>query len=127
MLPDSSKTGSSRSNSGPLTRQALFGNAGRTDVLVLVAGLGRSFPSELVRLTGLPMTTVLRVLDSYERAGVLVGTRLGTAREMRLNLDYVAAKELRALLDALIEREPRYRELIAGAARRRPRRKDKAV
>lgn len=73
------------------------------------------------------MTTVLRVLDSYERAGVLVGTRLGTAREMRLNLDYVAAKELRALLDALIEREPRYRELIAGAARRRPRRKDKAV
>jgi len=96
-------------------------------VLVLVAGLGRSFPSELSRLTGLPKTTVLRTLDGFERAGVLVSTELGNAREIRLNPDYVATRELRVLLEALIEREPRYRTLLARAARRRPRRAGKPL
>ena len=89
--------------------------------------LGRSFPGELVRLTGLPKTTVMRILDSYERAGVLVETRLAGVREIRLNPDYVVAKELRALLEALVEREPRYRTMIARADRRRPRRTGKPL
>jgi DNA-binding IclR family transcriptional regulator len=122
-----SKIGSNGSKSGLSTRQALFGNPGRTDLLVLVAGLGRSFPRELARLTNMPMTTVIRALGDLERAGVLVSVRLGGTREVRLNQDYVASKELRALLEALIEREPRYRRLIAEAARRRPRRSGKQV
>lgn len=126
-LPNGSKSGLSGSASGPITRQALFGNPGRTEILVLVAGLGRSFPSELSRLTGLPKTTVLRTIKGFERAGVLVGTELANAREIRLNPDYVAARELRALLEALIEREPRYGELLLQAARRRPRRSDKPL
>jgi DNA-binding IclR family transcriptional regulator len=94
---------------------------------VLVAGLGRSFPSELSRLTGLPKTTVSRALEGFERAGVLVSTDLGHAREVRLNPDYVAARELRVLLEALIEREPRYRGLLTQATRRRPRRTGKPL
>lgn len=126
-LPSGSKSGQSGPDSEILTRQALFGNPGRTDILVLVAGLGRSFPSELVRLTGLPKTTVLRALERFERTGVLVSTEIANAREIRLNPDYVAARELRALLDALLEREPRYRDLLAKASRRRPRRAGKPV
>lgn len=105
----------------------LFGSPGRTDILVLVAGMGRSFPRELARLTKLPMTTIIRNLDDFERAGILVSVRLGGTREVRLNPEYVAAKELTALLEALVEREPRYREIIAEAARRRPRRSGKPV
>jgi hypothetical protein len=126
-LPIDSKNGSIRSDLGLITRQALFGTSGRTDVLVLVAGLGRSFPSELSRLTGLPKTTVLRTLAGFERAGVLVSTELANAREVRLNPDYVAARELRVLLEALIEREPRYRALLTQASRRRPRRSGKPL
>jgi len=126
-LPIDSKNGSKSSEYGPFTRQALFGNPGRTDILVLVAGFGRSFPSELSRLTGMPKTTVLRALEGFERAGVLVSTDLGNAREVRLNPDYVAARELRVLLEALIEREPRYRDLLTQAARRRPRRAGKPL
>lgn len=110
-----------------LTRQTLFGSAGRTDLLAIIAGLGRSFPRELARLVKLPMTTVVRNLDDLERTGALVSVRLGGTREMRLNPDYIVAKELRELLEALVEREPRYREIIAEAARRRPRRSNKPV
>ena len=108
-----------------LTRQALFGNPGRTDVLVLIAGLGRSYPRELSRLTGLPMSSIGRALEDFERSGVIVSTRLAGAREVRLNPDYVAARELRALLEALVEREARYRAILSEAARRRPRRAGK--
>lgn len=73
------------------------------------------------------MTSVIRALDNLERAGILVSARLGGTREVRLNQDYVAAKELRTLLEALVEREPRYHKIIAGAARRRPRRAGKQV
>jgi DNA-binding transcriptional ArsR family regulator len=106
---------------------ALFGSSGRTDLLVLIAGLGRSYPREIAALTGLPMTTVIRAVDDFERAGVLVSVRLGRSREVRLNPDWFAARELTSLLEALVEREPRYRKLIAGAARRRPRRREKPV
>jgi DNA-binding transcriptional regulator YhcF (GntR family) len=89
--------------------------------------MGRSFPRELARLTKMPMTTIIRILDDLERAGVLVSVRLAGTREIRLNPDYVAATELSALLEALVEREPRYRDIIADAARRRPRRSGKPI
>jgi hypothetical protein len=73
------------------------------------------------------MTTVGRALQDFERSGLLVSTRLGGAREVRLNPDYVAARELKALLEALIEREPRFSTMISNASRRRPRRPGKAV
>jgi hypothetical protein len=73
------------------------------------------------------MTTVIRALADLERAGVLVSTRLGGTREMRLNPEYVAAKELRTLLEALFEREPKYLRMTAQATRRRPRRPGKEV
>jgi hypothetical protein len=112
-----SKNGSTGSKSGSLsTRQALFGSPGRTDLLVLIAGLGRSFPRELARLTTMPMTTIIRTLDDFERAGILVSVRLGGTREVRLNPDYVAAKELGKLLEALVEREPRYRKIIGESS-----------
>ncbi len=126
-LSNGIENGPISSDPGLVTRQALFGSSGRTDVLVLIAGLGRSFPSELSRLTGLPKTTVLRTLDGFERAGVLVSTELANAREVRLNPDYVAARELRVLLEALTEREPRYRALLTQATRRRPRRAGKPL
>jgi DNA-binding transcriptional ArsR family regulator len=127
-LSNDSKSGSYDSKSGSIrTRQALFGTPGRTDILVLVGALGRSYARELARLTGLPLTTVVRAIDDFERAGVLVGAQLGRVREVRLNPEYVAAKELRELLTALVEREKRYAKMIAEAARRRPRRRGKEV
>lgn len=127
-LPIGSNLGSIDSKSGKVSsKQALFGSPGRTDVLVLIAALGRSFPRELARLTKLPMTTITRTLDDFERAGVLISVRLGRTREVRLNPEYVAAKELGQLLEALIEREVRYRTIVAEAARRRPRRSGKPI
>ena len=125
-LPRGSKFGVFGSRIGSLaTRQSLFGSPGRTDVLVLVTALDRSYPRELARLTRLPMTSVLRILDDFERSGPLVSTRIAGVREVRLNPDWVAAKELRTLLEALAERESRYSKIISEASRRRPRRRGK--
>jgi len=108
-------------------RGSLFGSPGRTDLLVLIAALGRSFPRELARLTKMPMSTVIRNLNELERAGVLAGVRLGSTRELRLNPEFIAARELKVLLDALAERVPKYREIIGREARRRPRRSSKPL
>lgn len=127
-LPYDSKNGSNDSEIGSIQRAlSLFGSPGRTDILVLIAGLGRSYLRELADLTGLPLTTVIRAVDGFERTGVLASVRLGRSREIRLNPDWFAARELGALLEALVEREPRYRKLLSGAARRRPRRRAKPL
>ncbi|MGR4064128.1 MAG: hypothetical protein ACLQPV_01610 [Vulcanimicrobiaceae bacterium] len=96
-------------------------------MLALVAGLERSYPRELARLVDRPISMVQRAIADLERAGVL-STRLnGKQRDVYLNPDYVAAKELAALLQALAERDPRYRNQLAAAARRRPRRTGKPL
>ena len=105
----------------------LFGSSLRAEILALVAGLERTYPRELARLIDRPISMVQRVIADLERAGVLVTRLNGNQREVRLNSDYIAAKELAALLEALIEREPRYRNRLVQAARRRPRRVGKSL
>ncbi len=105
----------------------LFGSAVRSELLVLVAGLGRSYPRELARLVQRPISLVQRAIADLELAGVLVTRMSGKQREVSLNPDYIAAKELATLLQALIDREPRYRKRLAEAARRRPRRAGKPL
>ena len=89
---------------------------------MLIAGLGRTYPRELARLTARPISAVQRIVEDLERAGVIVTRLLGKQREVFLNPDYVAANELEALLQALILRDSRYREELSVAADRRPRR-----
>jgi hypothetical protein len=67
------------------------------------------------------------MIEDLERAGVVATRLMGRQREVFLNPDYVAAKELEALLQRLILCEKRYQETLASAARRRPRRAGKIL
>jgi DNA-binding transcriptional ArsR family regulator len=105
----------------------LFGTVLRAQILTLVAGLERTYPRELARLVERPISEVQRGVAALERAGVLASRPNGKQREVSLNPDFIAAKELSGLLQALLERDPHYRARLAKAARRRPRRSGKPL
>ncbi len=104
----------------------LLGSRRRTEVLVLIALLEESYPTELARLLGARLYSVQKVVDALEREGVLATRRMGNQRWVSINPRFFAGKELRALLLRLAETEPVLTE-AAASVRRRPRRKGKPL
>ncbi len=102
----------------------LLGSPRRTQVLVLLALLGESYPSELARLLDAQKAAILYILDGLEAEGVLASRPLGRTRRLELDPRYFAAKELRALLLKLAEADDHLQAAAAGR-RARPRRKGK--
>lgn len=102
----------------------LFGNRNRTAVLVAIRLLGETWPSELASLLGLRIYSVQRILEAYEREGVLVSRTMGRTRRVSLNPRYVAQRELDALLWKLGSNDVALQSMLA-AGRRRPRRAGK--
>ncbi len=102
----------------------LFGNRNRTMVLVAVRVLAETYPSELGALLGLRLFAVQRVLESFEREGLIVSRNVGRTRVVALNPRFFASKELAALLWSMAKQDP---ELVTKLAlkRRRPRRPGK--
>ena len=76
----------------------LFGSATRTDTLVAVGRLQRTYVSEISRVLGRRIIEVQRAVASLERAGVVASTRLGNMRLIELNPHFPAKDELYALL-----------------------------
>jgi predicted transcriptional regulator len=104
---------------------AIFGSEVRTRLLLLVAVLDETYPAELSKYAGTPISSIQRTLDLLEREN-LIATRQLVVRRVRLNPTYPAAKELRALLLRIAEGYPQYR-MIRDSIRRRPRRRNKAT
>ena len=104
----------------------LFGTRVRTRVLLAVALLERSYPREIARLTGVPLMSVQRIVNDFERQGVLASRRAGVQREVRLNPSYFAYRELNALLLRLSLADEDLTETVESL-RRRPRRAGKAL
>ena len=108
------------------TVSKLFGSPRRTQILVLLALLEESYPSELARLLGAAKAPVIYIVDDLEREGVVASRRLGRTRRLSLEPRYFAARELQALLLKLSEGEPELQR-IAASKRSRPRRKGKPL
>lgn len=97
----------------------LFGSERRTEVLVLVALLKETFPTEIARLLDAPLYSVQKIVDGLEEDGV-VTTRLDRRkRVVSLDSRFAAAEQLNRLLARLIDLNPKVRAI---AARRRSRR-----
>jgi hypothetical protein len=111
----------------PLMFRTIFGTPLRTELLVLIAGLERSYPRELARLTDRPISMVQKKIEDLELAGLIATRMIGRQREVQLNPDYIASQELAKLLSALLERDPNYRKRLTAAGRRRPRRTGKEL
>ncbi|HEY0614594.1 MAG TPA: hypothetical protein VGC96_08125 [Candidatus Elarobacter sp.] len=102
----------------------IFGSETRTHVVVATIALRDTYPREIARLSGTPLVTVQRIVDDLERQGI-VATRLsGNQRRVTVNVQWVAADELRALALRLLDTLPNLRAALEGE-RRRPRRRGK--
>lgn len=100
-------------------RHTLFGSAIRTNSLIAIARLQRTYMFEVAKLLGRRVIEVQRAVVSLEDAGVIVSNRLGNTRILELNPKFPAKDELYALLLRLSE-TPRYAKLWQKT-RRRPR------
>jgi len=109
-----------------MTAPKLFGSSRRTEVLLMLALLGESYPAELTRLLGASKASILQILDALETEGVVASRQLGRTRRVALDPRTFGAKELRALLDKLASGQPRLQRL-AASRRARPRRKGKPL
>ncbi len=97
----------------------LFGSAARTDTLVTIARLKRTYPSEIARILSRRVIETQRAVASLEKAGVVVSNRFGNTRIVELNPSFWAKDELYALLLRMSEM-PAYVNLWSRI-RRRPR------
>jgi hypothetical protein len=99
----------------------ILGSRRKTEILVLTALLGESYPTELARLLGAPLYSVQSIVNGLDRDGVLAVRHMGNQLRVSLDPRFFAFKELRALLLRLAEAEPEIRKIAAGR-RSRPRR-----
>jgi hypothetical protein len=106
--------------------QKLFGTRRRTEVLILVALLGDTYPTELARLLGAPLYSIQAIVDALDRDGILATRLMGNIRRVDLDPRYFAFKELRQLLLRIAEAEPGLRA-VAAQRRSRPRRTGKPL
>lgn len=97
----------------------LFGSAIRTDTLVTIGRLKRTYLSEIARIVSRRVIEIQRAVTSLEKAGVVVSNRVGNTRIVELNPTFWAKDELYALLLRISEM-PAYANLWPRI-RRRPR------
>jgi DNA-binding MarR family transcriptional regulator len=76
----------------------LFGSAARSDTLITIGRLQRTYASEIARLLGRRVIDIQRAVASLEQAGVIVSYRMGNTRIVELNPMFPAKDELYALL-----------------------------
>jgi hypothetical protein len=104
----------------------LFGTGTRTNVLTLLSILGESHLSEMARVLGTNVTTVVKAVDSLEQVGVVASVQIGRARRVSLNPRYPFMGELKPLLGRMASSNPALLEAVS-TLRRRPRRKGKEL
>ncbi len=107
-------------------RPKLFGSRRRTEILIMVALLGETYPLELARLLKAPRYSVQTIVDGLNREGILATRLLGRSRVVSLDPRYFAYGELKALLGRLAEAEDQLRQ-SAASRRSRPRRAGKPL
>jgi DNA-binding MarR family transcriptional regulator len=103
----------------------LFGGRLRTQTLYAISALNDTYATEIADAIGTHRPNVSRLLDDLEADGLIVrrGTRV---RRVSLNPQFVAARELAALLERLVDNDPEFVDRL-GELRRRPRRPGKSL
>jgi len=104
----------------------LFGSVLRTEILVILALSGESYPRELARMLSASLSATQLAVNMLELTGVIASRLRGKVRLVELNPKHFCRDELYALLLRLSNGYPHLIEL-AGTIRRRPRRAGKPL
>jgi DNA-binding transcriptional ArsR family regulator len=103
-----------------------FGSPTRTRILLALQLLEQSYPRELARLLGTPLSVVQKALKRLEGDGLIAARSLGRTRLFTLNRRYFGYDELVRFLKRLNDADDSFKALAAGL-RRRPRRTGKRL
>jgi hypothetical protein len=93
---------------------------------MLLALLEESYPREMARLLGAPLLSIQRIVDDFEREGLLATRLVGNQRRVTLNPRFYGIKPLKELLLSLAQGAPELQNIV-GSLRRRPRRRGKKL
>jgi len=107
-----------------VTTSSPFGGQARTRVLLALRLLDESYPRELARILGLPLSGVQMAVRGLERDGLVAGRSAGRTQLVRLDPRYFARDELQRYLLKLAAADTELQRRVA-ALRRRPRRTGK--
>jgi DNA-binding MarR family transcriptional regulator len=108
-----------------MTAGRLFGGRLRTQTLYTISALKDTYATEIASAIGAHRPNVTRLLDDLEADGIIV-SRGERVRRVSLNPRFVAARELAALLERLVDTDPEFVDRLSEL-RRRPRRPGKPL
>jgi hypothetical protein len=92
----------------------MFQSPVRSRVLLFIAAVGETNLSSIYTMLGLAATSVWLVVNHWEKQGVIRTRRFKTHRLLSLNPHFIVAKELKALLRAVVAASNEYHELRAA-------------
>ncbi len=105
----------------------IFGSKSAERVLVYINAREGGYGRGIATFYGGSLTSVQKQLEKFENANILYGEQQGRTRIYRLNPRYALYKELKQLLDKMIEFYPTESRNDLIMDRRRPRRKGKPL
>lgn len=106
---------------------ALFGSTSAAQVLVYIAARGSGYGREIATYFQVSQTAIRSQLERLELGGIIYGEYQGRTRVYYLNPRYSVYKELKQLLDRMIEFYPQGIAQDLNMNRRRPRRQSKPL
>ncbi len=107
--------------------EALFGNESAERVLVYINAREGGYGREIAAFFDASLTSIQKQLDKLEIANILYSEQQGRTRIYKLNPRYALYKELKQLLDKVVEFYPPDIKKVLISNRRRPRRKGKPL
>ncbi|RYZ80299.1 MAG: ArsR family transcriptional regulator [Proteobacteria bacterium] len=107
--------------------EGILGNKNAERVLLHLFHYGESHASGIAKDFGISVTPIVKQLDRFERAGVLVSKESGRSRIYSFNPKSALTKPVRELVELAYEAIPLVERQRLFQARRRPRRKGKPV
>lgn len=92
----------------------MFQSPVRSRVLLFIAAVGETDLSSIYTMLGLGTTSVWLTVNHWEKQGVIRTRRFKTHRLLSLDPNFIVAKELKALLRAVVAVSNEYHELRAA-------------
>ena len=106
---------------------AIFGSTTAEQVLIFISARGSGYGREIASFFNSSQTGIRNQLDRLEQGGIIYGENQGNTRIYKLNPRYSVYKELKQLLDRMIEFYPAEVVEELQMNRRRPRRQSKPL
>lgn len=107
--------------------EGILGNKTAEKIMFHIFHYGESHASGISQDFKIPLTPVIKQLDRFELAGILVAKTAGRSRVYSFNLKSPFIKPFRQIIEVAYESIPLSERQVLFQARRRPRRKGKPV